>query len=177
MSAVVADHTSDDSYIYQLSLVLATATTSFLFLFFSIPFIILAPLSSPSLPVVTQIWGHIAGPPPSPLRYVPSFISREELSIFFPRRLASNCAYPRCYEALSAADPLFAFLQIKPKSRHGGNRTQGPTLVVFEAVDRLSIRYASQASSLRGETSQARTSCRAGGLIQIQYLTLNDPRY
>ena len=27
MSAVVADHTSDDSYIYQLSLVLATATS------------------------------------------------------------------------------------------------------------------------------------------------------
>ena len=28
MGAVVADHTSDDSYIYRLSLVLATATTS-----------------------------------------------------------------------------------------------------------------------------------------------------
>ena len=28
MSAVVADHTSDDSNIYQLSLVLATATIS-----------------------------------------------------------------------------------------------------------------------------------------------------
>ena len=43
------------------------------FLFF-IPFNILA-LLSPSLPVVTQIRGHIAArpPPPSPLRYVPSF--------------------------------------------------------------------------------------------------------
>ena len=44
----------------------------------------------PSLPVVTQIRGHIAGPPPSlppsPQRYVPSFLSRNELSIFFPRR-------------------------------------------------------------------------------------------
>ena len=47
----------------------------------------------------SQIRGHIAaGPsPPSPLRYnTPSFLSREEFSIFFPRRLASNCAYPRC---------------------------------------------------------------------------------
>ena len=40
------------------------------FFFFFIPFITLA-LLSPSLPVVTQIRGHIAGPPPpSPLRYV-----------------------------------------------------------------------------------------------------------
>ena len=59
------------------------------FVFF-IPFVILAPLSR-SLSVVTQIRGHIAGPPPpSPLRHVPLFLSREEASIFFPRRLASN---------------------------------------------------------------------------------------
>ena len=32
MSAVVADHTSDDSYIYQLSLILATATMSLIHL-------------------------------------------------------------------------------------------------------------------------------------------------
>ena len=48
-------------------------------------------------PIVTQIRGHIVGPPPpSPLRYVPSFLSREDFSIFCPRRLASNCNYPRC---------------------------------------------------------------------------------
>ena len=65
--------------------------------FFSIPFISLALLSR-SLPAVTQIRGHIAGPrPPSPRRYAPSFLSREVFSILFPRRLASNCAYPRCY--------------------------------------------------------------------------------
>ena len=65
------------------------ATSHFVCLFF-ITSIILALLSR-SLPVVTQIRGDIAGPPPpSPLRYVPSFLSREELSIFFPRRLASN---------------------------------------------------------------------------------------
>ena len=61
--------------------------------FFFIPFVILAPLSR-SLPAVTQIRGHIASPPPSPLRHVPSFLSREEVGIFFPRRLASNCTYP-----------------------------------------------------------------------------------
>ena len=66
--------------------------------FFPIPFIVFALLSLPPL-VVTQIRGHIAGSsPPSPLRwYVPSFLSREEdFSTFFPRRLASNCAYARC---------------------------------------------------------------------------------
>ena len=41
---------------------------------------------------------------------MPSFLSREELSIFFPRRLASNCTYPRC-QALSAVDSFFALLQ------------------------------------------------------------------
>ena len=59
--------------------------------FFSILFVFLALLSC-SLPVVAQVRGHIAGPsPPCPLRYVPSFLSREELGIFFPRRVASNC--------------------------------------------------------------------------------------
>ena len=59
---------------------------------FLIPFITLAVLS-PSLPVVTQIRGHIAAPPPHPPppRYVPSFLSREEFSIVFLRGLAANC--------------------------------------------------------------------------------------
>ena len=67
---------------------------SFFFFFFH-PFIIIALLSR-SLPVVAQIRGHIAGPPPpSPL--IRAFIlSGEEFSIFFPRRLASKCAYARC---------------------------------------------------------------------------------
>ena len=45
--------------------------------------------------VVTQIRGHIAGSPPSStLRFVPwkAFSSRADLSHFFPRRLAPNCA-------------------------------------------------------------------------------------
>ena len=58
-------------------------TRVYTYIFF-IPFVILA-LLSPSLPVPTQIRGHIAGPPPpSPLRYVPSFLSREECSMFLP---------------------------------------------------------------------------------------------
>ena len=49
-----------------------------IYIFFSfIPLIILVLLSR-SLPVATQIRGHIAGPPPpSQLRYVPSFLARE----------------------------------------------------------------------------------------------------
>ena len=61
------------------------------------------------------------------------FSSREELSIFFPRRLAWNCAYPCCW-ALSAVDPLFCIFANKVKSHHGGNRTQGPTPGVFEGT-------------------------------------------
>ena len=52
------------------------------FLFFSIPYFILALLSCPLL-VKTQIRGHIAGPSsPSPLRYVPSIFYREKNSAF-----------------------------------------------------------------------------------------------
>ena len=63
---------------------------------FGIPFIISALLVL-SLLVVTQIRRHTVGPsPPSPLRrYVPWTLSREGISAFSPRRLASNCAYPR----------------------------------------------------------------------------------
>ena len=68
-------------------------------------------LLSRSLPVVTQIRGRIVGaPPPSPLRYVPSFLSREEFNIFFPRRLASNCTYPRCYVGALSSWSLFVFV-------------------------------------------------------------------
>ena len=85
------------------------------------------------LPVVKQIQGHIAGArPPSSLRYVPSFLSQEEFSIFFPRRLAANVCLPTLLGVLSAVDAFFACLQINSKSLQGGNRTQGPTLVVFE---------------------------------------------
>ena len=64
---------------------LAIFFSCFCFILFNMP-----ALFSPSLPVVTQTRGHIAGSlPPSPLRYVFSFLSREEFSVFFPGRLAS----------------------------------------------------------------------------------------
>ena len=67
-----------------------------------------------------------------------AFLKREDFSSFFPRRLASNCAYPRP-RTLSAVDP-FVFLQInsksrhggvQTKSRHGGIRTHGSTLFII----------------------------------------------
>ena len=55
-----------------------------------------------SLLVMIQLRGHIAGPShPISLRFVPCILSRED-SLFFHRRLVSNCAYPRL--ALSAVD-------------------------------------------------------------------------
>ena len=74
-----------------------------------------------SLLVVAQIRGHIqqALLPPSPLRFVPSILSREDFSSFFPRRLASNCAYPR--QALSAVVPSFFAKKVKISPRRGSN--------------------------------------------------------
>ena len=47
---------------------------------------------SPSLDE-TQVQGHRAASSlPAPLSYVPSFLSRDDFSFFFPRRLASKCA-------------------------------------------------------------------------------------
>ena len=57
-------------------------------------------LQPPPFRISGQPLGHIAGTsPPSPtlLRCAPSFLSREEFSFCFPRRLASNRAYPRGY--------------------------------------------------------------------------------
>ena len=49
----------------------------------------------PSTVVITQIRGHIAGYPPPHFGTRLAFLSRGEFSTFFPRRLASNWAYPR----------------------------------------------------------------------------------
>ena len=74
-------------------------------LFFFLPgtrFIIFALLSL-SLPlIVTQIQGHVAGPPPpSPLRYNNAFILiGRRIELFFsPRQLAYNCTAADCTAA------------------------------------------------------------------------------
>ena len=67
------------------------------FCFFFHPIYHLRPsFLSPSYAVVTQIRSHIAGssPLPTTVRAL-HFFSREDFSCFFPRRLASNCSYPR----------------------------------------------------------------------------------
>ena len=58
-----------------------------------------------SLQLVTQIQGHIAGSStPFPLRYVPSFLSREDSSLFLPSstRIESTHA-ARCSQQLNPA--------------------------------------------------------------------------
>ena len=86
-------------------------------------------LSSPiffslSFQVVTQIRGHTAGSSPRfPLRYVPSFLSRKDFSLFFPCRLASNCAYPRG-KALSTIESFYIFIfanKVKVRPTWGSN--------------------------------------------------------
>ena len=49
-----------------------------------------------------------------------AFLSRDYFfSSSFPRRLASNCAYPRYVQAFSAVDPFFILLRvINSKSHH-----------------------------------------------------------
>ena len=71
-----------------------------------------------SFQLVTQIRGRTAGSAtPFPLRYVASFWSREDFRLFFPRRLASNCAYPRCKALPTVESILFLFLQLKSNVR------------------------------------------------------------
>ena len=110
-----------------------------------------SPFHSLSLLVGTQIRGHIAGssPPLSliintsyqnlpfgsgdyPDKLSPSthygsclafLFSRQDFRSFFPRRLASNSAYPR--QALSAVYPFPLFSQKISESRHGRIRTHG----------------------------------------------------
>ena len=57
---------------------------------------------SPSLPVVTQIRGHIAGSsPPSPLRHVPSFLSREIIHHFLPSSTGVKLCVPTLLGVIS----------------------------------------------------------------------------
>ena len=75
-----------------------------------------------------------------------TFLSPGGFSPFFPRRLASNCAYQR-YEPLSAADPSFFFLQIVSRSHHSVIRTPGPTLLIALMVAFEGIHQTTEATS------------------------------
>ena len=83
-----------------------TASLFYFVPFFSHSIYHLRPSYLPVLAVPTQIRGSF---PPSPLRFVSSICIARRLrfSPFLPRRLASNCAYPR--SALSAVDPFVFF--------------------------------------------------------------------
>ena len=100
------------------------------FFFFSIPFIIFALLFS--LPLINRNSDPGSHsrlfPPPTHYGSCFAFLSREDFSSFLPRRIPSNCAYPRY--ALPAVVP-FIFFQIIPKSHHGGSRTSRSTLQVI----------------------------------------------
>ena len=82
---VVSDFRLINNNIFQMFLI---RDTFFSLLFFIFP--------RPFYYVRTSLRsGVTAGSsPPSPLWYALSFLSREEFSTFFPRRLASDCAYP-----------------------------------------------------------------------------------
>ena len=93
--------------------------------FFSLSHVYHLPYCSHSLPFMTQIRGYIAGtPPPSSLRRMPSFFFREELSTFFPRRLALNCVYASfCFYEFLALSAV-SFCTRKTKTIEGA-RTCG----------------------------------------------------
>ena len=103
--------------------------------FFFIPFIIPAPLSR-SLPVVTQIRGHKAGPPPpSPLLHVPSFFHREEnpasSSLVDSRRIFPTHAARRSQQLIPFYFRIFANIWSN-LIVVGVELRDNQTLVVFE---------------------------------------------
>ena len=90
-----------------------------------------------SLPGVAPIKGHIATPTlPSPLRYVPSFSSREDCRFYsladsrrmaLPHRAAINM---RSQEFVDPYLDIFPFFQNIFKTSSSGSWTQGPWLVI-----------------------------------------------
>ena len=107
---------------------------AFFSFFFPSP-LLSSPFYSLSLLVVTQIRGHMAGSSPPLPHYGSclSFLSREDFSSFFRRRLASNCAYPR-KGSKQLMLFFYVFSQINSKARHGGIRTYGPTLLLIVLI-------------------------------------------
>ena len=118
--------------------VLQNSKLVFSLLLFFIPFIILALLSLPSLPLVAQIRGRIAGPPPpSSPRHAPSFFIARKTQHFLPSSTRVElCAYPRCW-SLSAVDSFLHFRklsEISPRTMGIELKDQLYTLAVYSRV-------------------------------------------
>ena len=92
-----------------------------------------SPFHSLSLPVVTQIGGHIAGsssPLPTINRVRALHFYREKLSAL--SSLVDSRRIVLTHGRRSQQLIPFLFLQINSKSRHGGIRTHGSTPLAFE---------------------------------------------
>ena len=89
----------------------------FVFVFFSIPFVIFALLFSLSLLVITQTWGHVAGSSPSsPQRFGPRIFIARRLEPVLPSSTRIELRLPTI-SALSSSS--FYFLQVYSKSHQG----------------------------------------------------------
>ena len=83
---------------------------------------------------ITQIWVHIAGPPPPRTRYAPFFPIARRLQHFLPSSTRIGLRPPTPLHDLNSWS-LFCFVASKHKNHKvGESRTRGPTLVliVFE---------------------------------------------
>ena len=90
-----------------------------------------SPFCSLSLLIVTQIRGHIAGSfPPLPATVRALHFYREKISAL--SSLVDSRRIVLTHARRSDQLILSLFLKINSKSRHGGIRTHGPTLVEFE---------------------------------------------
>ena len=94
--------------------------------------LLFSPFCSLSLLVVTQIRGHIAGSsPPLPTTVRALHFYRKKISAlsFLVDSRRTVLTHARRSQQLIL---FYLFLQKNSKSRHGGIRTHGPTLVAFE---------------------------------------------
>ena len=121
----------------RAGIVQRTTFSSFLL---SIPFIF-------SLLVVTQVRGHIAGssPLPTTVRAL-HLLLREDFSSFFPRRIASNCAFTHARRFQQLMHFVFVFFankfKISPR-RDSNSRTSTSSirgLPLINRGDRLTLK-------------------------------------
>ena len=82
---------------------------------------------------------------PCPLRYVPSFLSREWFSSFFPRRLASNCTYAHvAWRSQQLVDPFFFACRKRSKNLPTGwesNARTNASSIRGQPLDHRGDRY------------------------------------